>query len=92
MTVITVAIGKLLLALDNNLVVIMTFEAVAEWNNLQMLADWNEWSPWSFCSATCGDGTITRSRSCVSGNDRECVGEPTEQSSCNLTKCPSNIR
>ncbi|CAH1774571.1 unnamed protein product [Owenia fusiformis] len=60
---------------------------------------WDEWSVWGGCSASCGSGSQTRSRSCTNpspefgGND--CVslaGElslfETEQSDCEVKRCP----
>ena len=47
---------------------------------------WSRWSKWGGCSVTCGDGTISRRRLCVSGR---CVpGELEEQRRpCNRPPC-----
>ncbi|XP_045160489.2 SCO-spondin-like [Mercenaria mercenaria] len=53
-----------------------------------------EWSSWTECSVTCGDGEQTRTRACTNpepqngGND--CIGDTQESQSCNLTNCPVN--
>lgn len=51
------------------------------------------WSSWSDCSRTCGDGVMTRNRSCdslVPFNDSrlECNGSNTESTFCNIADCP----
>ncbi|XP_022081548.1 hemicentin-1-like isoform X2 [Acanthaster planci] len=53
---------------------------------------WSEWSPWSECSATCGD-TLSRFRGCNSPAPRfggnQCVGEGREVRWCNDRRnCP----
>ncbi|ABZ94500.1 Hypothetical lipoprotein [Leptospira biflexa serovar Patoc strain 'Patoc 1 (Ames)'] len=51
---------------------------------------WGEWTQWSNCSARCGAGTRTRTRTCldpIAG----CGGTNTETTACNLRNCYSNI-
>ena len=42
------------------------------------------WGPFSACSVRCGSGTMTRSRSCISGGpcSTGCTGPTTETRSC----------
>uniref|UniRef100_A0A4X1SGF9 Adhesion G protein-coupled receptor B1 n=1 Tax=Sus scrofa TaxID=9823 RepID=A0A4X1SGF9_PIG len=53
-----------------------------------------EWSPWSVCSSTCGEGWQTRTRFCVSSSySTQCSGPLREQrlcnnSFCNIALCP----
>ena len=47
---------------------------------------WDEWSTWSGCSATCGRGTTSRTRTCQSS---DCAGQSLQQESCNTFLCPS---
>lgn len=49
-----------------------------------------EWSPWSVCSATCGEGWQSRTRFCVSASySTQCSGPLREQRPCNNTAvCP----
>ncbi|XP_038615928.1 adhesion G protein-coupled receptor B1 isoform X4 [Tachyglossus aculeatus] len=49
-----------------------------------------EWSPWSVCSATCGEGWQTRTRFCVSSSySTQCSGPLREQRQCNNSAvCP----
>ena len=52
--------------------------------------DWQQWGPWSQCSATCGLGTTVRARSCCASNLRgnlTCVGNATEAKDCNSAAC-----
>ena len=56
---------------------------------------WTDFTPWSRCSAECGGGTQTRTRSCTNPvpgeGGADCVGEPTETRSCNNNACPSKF-
>uniref|UniRef100_H2Y3E3 Hemicentin-1 n=1 Tax=Ciona intestinalis TaxID=7719 RepID=H2Y3E3_CIOIN len=62
--------------------------------NTQACPEWNAWTPWSesygACSASCGGGSQTRSRTCTNGEpgDAGCVGSATESTSCNMRPCP----
>ncbi|XP_052085631.1 slit homolog 2 protein-like isoform X2 [Mytilus californianus] len=53
------------------------------------------WSPWfnSSCSVTCGDGVLSKNRTCDNPTPSDgglyCVGSETETSFCNLGKCRS---
>ena len=51
---------------------------------------WGEWSAWSTCSTTCGNGAITRSRDCVGTCGATCVGKASESVLCtNVDACDS---
>ncbi|XP_057689627.1 adhesion G protein-coupled receptor B1-like isoform X2 [Corythoichthys intestinalis] len=48
-----------------------------------------EWSAWSVCSATCGEGWQSRTRFCVSSSySTQCSGPLQEQRTCNPAVCP----
>ncbi|XP_052000371.1 adhesion G protein-coupled receptor B1-like isoform X5 [Xyrauchen texanus] len=51
---------------------------------------WDEWSPWSLCSSTCGRGYRDRTRSCkppqFGGNP--CEGPEKQTKFCNIAVCP----
>ncbi|KAM4705933.1 adhesion G protein-coupled receptor B1 [Rhinophrynus dorsalis] len=51
---------------------------------------WDEWSPWSLCSSTCGRGFRERTRSCnppqFGGNS--CDGPEKQTKFCNIALCP----
>ena len=57
---------------------------------------YSDWSQWNTCSATCGGGTMSRTRTCTnptpSANGVSCVdgglGEPSETNACNEDTCP----
>lgn len=51
-----------------------------------------EWSPWSVCSTTCGEGWQTRTRFCVSYSySTQCSGPLREQRQCNNSAvCPGD--
>ncbi|XP_054455511.1 thrombospondin-2-like [Anoplopoma fimbria] len=53
---------------------------------------WGLWSPWSACTTSCGDGSITRVRLCNSPppqkGGRGCTGSAGETQPCNNTLCP----
>ncbi|XP_035385836.1 adhesion G protein-coupled receptor B3 [Electrophorus electricus] len=51
---------------------------------------WEEWSPWSLCSFTCGRGHRTRTRVCTQPQHggRACDGPETQSKLCNIALCP----
>lgn len=52
---------------------------------------WTTWSAWGTCSASCGGGTQTRTRSQdppASGGGADCVGASSESQACNTDGCP----
>ena len=53
---------------------------------------WGPWSPFYFCSATCGGGNRRRIRQCNNPEPRHggaaCIGETEETESCNMRQCP----
>uniref|UniRef100_A0A3Q3B492 Adhesion G protein-coupled receptor B3 n=1 Tax=Kryptolebias marmoratus TaxID=37003 RepID=A0A3Q3B492_KRYMA len=51
---------------------------------------WEEWSPWSLCSFTCGRGHRTRTRMCAppQHGGRACEGPETQSKLCNIALCP----
>ncbi|XP_078617535.1 uncharacterized protein LOC144885488 [Branchiostoma floridae x Branchiostoma japonicum] len=55
--------------------------------------EWSDWSPWSGCSVTCGNGTQTRDRSCTNPapahGGADCVGPDEEVQDCDTgLPCP----
>ncbi|XP_055956211.1 A disintegrin and metalloproteinase with thrombospondin motifs adt-1 [Patella vulgata] len=51
--------------------------------------DWTEWSNWSSCSVTCGEGKKERSRKCSnSKRGSDCSGNSKDTTSCTQTSCP----
>lgn len=62
------------------------------------IGTWMEFSDWSSCSVTCGDGFQFRKRECLSASDKKkkisndnCIGKDTEIKTCNVTSCPSKF-
>lgn len=55
---------------------------------------WEEWSPWSLCSFTCGRGHRTRTRMCAppQHGGRACDGPETQTKLCNIALCPGIVR
>ena len=52
---------------------------------------WGEWGEWSTCSATCGGGSTTRTRTEAtpeSNGGAPCTGSATDTAQCNLDECP----
>ncbi|KAF6021493.1 C9 [Bugula neritina] len=55
---------------------------------------WGSWSSWSRCSRTCGGGTQSRLRRCITGygyhhgGSRGCYGRSYETRRCNTGCCP----
>nr|CAB3262201.1 uncharacterized protein LOC100178652 [Phallusia mammillata] len=54
------------------------------------IAGWSLWSGWSQCSRSCGTGTTTRVRSCVSGDCNN--GGNSESAPCNTDVCTVPIK
>ena len=56
---------------------------------------WSEFGAWSQCSASCGTGIKTRSRTCTKPapehGGADCVGDDTETQNCNTQPCASKI-
>ena len=54
--------------------------------------NWGAWGNWSTCSATCGHGTVHRTRTCdnpaPSNGGKPCAGEGHETAECRMTPCP----
>ncbi|XP_026857648.2 adhesion G protein-coupled receptor B1 isoform X5 [Electrophorus electricus] len=51
---------------------------------------WDEWSPWSLCSSTCGRGYRDRTRTCKPPQfgGYACVGPEKQTKFCNIAVCP----
>ncbi|XP_070581750.1 hemicentin-1-like isoform X2 [Ptychodera flava] len=53
---------------------------------------WSEWGDWTQCSKSCGDGIMTRYRSCSNpiprSGGRPCSGDESQQSRCYSDPCP----
>ena len=52
---------------------------------------WNTWNGWNDCSATCGTGirSATRTKQTVEEYGGKCEGESFREESCNAPACPS---
>ncbi|XP_063777220.1 adhesion G protein-coupled receptor B1 isoform X1 [Pseudophryne corroboree] len=51
---------------------------------------WDEWSPWSLCSSTCGRGYRERTRTCSQPlfGGEDCKGPEKQTKFCNIALCP----
>jgi len=49
---------------------------------------WGKWGPWSQCSVTCGSGSKTRTRSCLTTG---CVGKSVKTKTCNRRACDVQV-
>ena len=56
---------------------------------------WSEWGSWTECSASCGLGTQSRTRSCTApeptGSGLLCVGDDSDSNPCEITPCEGNL-
>ncbi|XP_060563781.1 coadhesin-like [Ruditapes philippinarum] len=56
--------------------------------------NWAAWSAWSSCDVTCGNGVISRTRTCTNPAPRDggydCVGKSSETMTCRSGICPVN--
>jgi hypothetical protein len=61
----------------------------------QVDGHWTDWSSWTSCDVTCGNGTHIRTRTCTNplpankGND--CIGESVDSSECLKDNCPGSV-
>ena len=56
-----------------------------------VLASWSDWGGFGDCSATCGGGMETRTRTCTNPDNtasETCAGESTMSRGCNPDTCP----
>ena len=55
---------------------------------------WTLWAGWSQCSASCGAGKQTRSRSCINPTSQQvreqCPGKTREEQACQQSPCPGS--
>ena len=63
-------------------------------NNLLVDGGYSDFGDWSVCSAECGGGIQTRTRTCTNPapahGGADCVGDSTETRECNTQACPGN--
>ena len=54
---------------------------------------WLEWSEWSTCSVSCGEGIEERTRGQIPAQHggKSCVGDSVETTPCSNDPCPSEI-
>ena len=52
---------------------------------------WTDWSPFSLCSVTCGDGIQVATRECTNpepeNNGKKCIGSSTNAQECKVEDC-----
>ena len=60
--------------------------------NTEIHCVWDEWKEGE-CSATCGTGTRTNTRSklVTEANGGTCTGQPTEIMDCKIQECPGTL-
>ena len=61
-----------------------------------MNGGWNSWGSWTSCTATCGGGTKSRSRSCTNPSPayggKPCPGSSRDRPACNTKGCPGMLQ
>ena len=66
---------------------------IKHWIYWTLIVDggWSAYGAWTECSASCGDGSQSRSRTCNNPSPAhgglECSGQPTENRVCGTAKC-----
>jgi len=57
---------------------------------------WSDWSAWSLCSASCGNGSRSKSRTCDNPAPQNgglpCVGDSITNEDCNIKSCPGKMQ
>lgn len=53
---------------------------------------WNKWSVWSYCNATCGGGISFRTRNCSfpTNGGKDCTGDIMTLKPCAFDSCSGN--
>ncbi|XP_053312079.1 ADAMTS-like protein 5 [Spea bombifrons] len=51
---------------------------------------WSEWTSWSSCSSTCGDGAAFRKRRCLWATKEKCSGVQRQYKLCQSGVCPAD--
>ena len=66
---------------------------LTQFHTFPEIGRYSSWGSWSRCSETCGDGQMTRRRTCsvdvVNGCSRPCAGSAEEVGRCNERECPT---
>jgi len=61
-------------------------------DNNKVDGQWGEWSSWSTCTKTCGEGNSIKERKCnnpaPSGGGSNCIGDSEKRKDCNVESCP----
>lgn len=72
---------------------------LSAYGHLVEIGVWGEFSGWSACSSTCGEGYQQRQRDCLSADDRtkkisseKCIGVRVEIQQCTIDSCPGRAR
>ena len=55
---------------------------------------WGDWTKWSKCSASCGDGKrkyVRRIKTRAKHGGKKCVGNANKTEPCNVAPCPGNL-
>ncbi|XP_021339055.1 coadhesin-like isoform X2 [Mizuhopecten yessoensis] len=96
MIAVVSALALILLAAAGSTLGVMVFTEVNPTDEGDPPVDgiWNDWQTWGDCSASCGNGVMTRNRTCEkpppSFGGNNCEGPPSENQSCKLTNCSVN--
>ena len=65
------------------------------YRNISVDGGWSEFKDWSKCSANCGGGTQTGTRTCTNpppaNGGAQCTGQSTKKKECNTHPCPGGI-
>lgn len=83
----------------NDINVLITYNTIQYYNNFNFLfffllvdGGFSEWTEFSKCSASCGEGSRKRTRSCTNPlpahNGKQCIGETVETEDCKIKECP----
>ncbi|XP_060072936.1 coadhesin-like [Ylistrum balloti] len=71
---------------------LIPFSVCANVGNTPLDGLWTDWKAWSNCSAACGNGSMTRTRTCTNPSPslggRDCEGSDNETKDCMMMECP----
>lgn len=89
--------GKSLLLIQNTLIthkISFYFHIIPLSHPCVVDGAWDEWTPWSLCSSTCGRGYRDRTRICKQPQNggEPCRGPTRQTKFCNIAVCPGESR
>ena len=71
-------------------ILLFTLQPITTYHDFSVNCTWDQWTGFSECSKSCGEGTKTRTRQKIIEEEfgGSCQGTSKDTTSCNIEKCP----